>query len=138
MKSKYIYAKGSRKTSVCTLKLWPAPTAGGSKSGTITVNQLPIKKYWPDSLDAIHYLRPLTLLKASKKFTIQARVSGSGKAAQLQAFTQALSRALVKLDSKNRSILKSAGLLTRDSRMKERRKAGLAQSARAKKQSPKR
>ena len=137
MKQKYTYAKGGRKTSVCTLKLWPATKS--KPNGSITINKMPVKKYWPGAINVTNYLLPLTLFKATKKFIIQARVSGSGKTAQLRAFTHALSRALVKLDEKKyRPVLKQAGLLTRDSRMRERRKPGLAQSARAKKQSPKR
>ena len=72
------------------------------------------------------------------RFTAIATAKGSGKNGQLGAFVLAISRALEKFDPALRPILKKRGLLTRDQRQKERRKPGLAQKARAKKQSPKR
>lgn len=131
-KSKYIWAVGRRKTATATVKLY-------SKKGDFVVNDQPIKKYFPGKVSEVFYSEPLRTTNLLDKVSATFKVTGSGKNAQLSAVVHALSRALNKLDEeKYHSLLKKKGFLTRDPRMKERRKPGYAQSARAKKQSPKR
>jgi small subunit ribosomal protein S9 len=87
----------------------------------------------------VAFLKPFSELEQEGKYYVTARVVGGGIKGQLGAFVHGVSRALTQVqEGKFRKQLKSSGLLTRDSREKERRKPGLAQSARAKKQSPKR
>lgn len=131
-KSNFIYAVGRRKTASARVRLY-------KKKGAISVNDLPIEKYF--SLEAYKqvYLEPFRVTDTIDRYSASVKVEGSGISSQLGAVTHGISRALSIADEKKyRPILKKHGLLTRDSRMKERRKPGLAQSARAKKQSPKR
>lgn len=131
-KKDYIYAVGRRKTASARVRLYP-------RKGPILVNQKPIEEYFPLEVWQHKYLKPFQLTNSLDKYSATIKVSGSGKLGQLGAITHGLARALSQADPKDyRPLLKKHGLLTRDPRMKERRKAGLAQSARAKKQSPKR
>lgn len=127
----YIYALGRRKRSVARVRLF-------SGKDQIMVNDEPIGKYFKD-IPPVNYLRPFELTETTGKFYATAKVEGGGKQGQLQAFLLGVSRALILKDTeKYRKVLKAAGLLTRDPRERERRKFGLAQGARARKQSPKR
>ena len=131
-KPEFTYAVGRRKTANARIRLY-------LKKGDLIVNDKPIEEYFPLESDKQTYTQPLKLTGTLDKFSITAKVEGSGKTGQLEAVVHGIARALAKVDpDKFRPVLKKHGLLTRDSRMKERRKAGLAQSARAKKQSPKR
>ena len=131
-KKDFIYAVGRRKTANARVRL-------SLKQGPILVNQIPIEKYFPLEIYKQKYLKPFQLTNTLQKFSATVKVQGSGKTGQLEAVTHGISRALSMADPKAyRSILKKYGLLTRDPRMRERRKAGYAHSARAKKQSPKR
>lgn len=117
---------------MATVKLYP-------KKGELLINQKPIDKYFPGEVNQAFYSEPLRTTNLLGKVSATFKVGGSGKNAQLGAVIHALARALNKFDEKKyHSILKKKGFLTRDSRMKERRKPGYAQKARAKKQSPKR
>ena len=84
------------------------------------------------------YQRPFEITKTTGKFKGSIKISGGGVSSQLGAVVHGLSRALSLTDISYRALLKKEGFLTRDARVKERRKFGLAQKARAKKQSPKR
>lgn len=109
------------------------------KKGEIVINGRPIGQYFPGEVAKKYYLEPFRTTNTLGRFAVSAIVSGGGLVGQMGAFIHGLSRALEKVDKeKFRPILKKKGYLTRDSRSKERRKAGLAQKARAKKQSPKR
>ena len=109
------------------------------KKGDFLVNEKPFDKYFPSEVSQSLYAEPLKTTNLLGKVSATFKVKGSGKNAQLHAVIHALSRALNKFDEeKYHLILKKKGFLTRDSRMKERRKPGNAQKARAKKQSPKR
>ncbi len=127
----YYHAHGRRKTAVARVRLLPG-------SGNITVNEKPIAEYFSGKTAEAAYLKPFLIIDGLKKFDASIKVAGSGKAGQLGAVIHGLSRALIKFKPEWRSLLKKEGLLTRDPRAKERRKFGLAQKARAKKQSPKR
>lgn len=106
--------------------------------GQITVNGKPISEYFQGPILQKIYQRPLELTKVTGKYTISAKVLGGGQVSQLGAVIHGMARAISKIDPGLRTILKKEGLLTRDARVKERRKYGNAGKARAKKQSPKR
>lgn len=132
---RYIRAVGRRKTASCVVKLF----RGRQAEKPILVNGLAIQEYWPSPNAKATWEAPFKTTNTANTYTAEAIVRGSGKQAQLGAFVHAAARALDKSNSeKFHPILKKRGFLTRDSRMKERRKPGLAQKARAKKQSPKR
>lgn len=128
---KYTYAIGRRKRSTARIRLF----AG---KGQMLVNDKSIDEYFKDVPREV-YLKPFATAGLEGKYFVTARILGGGKTGQIGAFIHGVSRALIKIEEeKYKKVLKSAGLLTRDSREKERRKFGLAQKARAKKQSPKR
>ncbi len=144
-KSSFYQAVGRRKESTARVKLFlerendivikdkRIPT------GTILINYRPIEEYFPGEINKKIYLEPFRVTNTLGRFTVSAVIEGGGLSGQLGAFIHGVSRALEKVDKeKYRPILKKKSFLTRDPRMKERRKAGLAQKARAKKQSPKR
>ena len=127
----YSFAHGRRKEAVARVRLFKG-------KGEITVNSYPIDTYFPQESSKILWQRPFKIAKAEGQYYATIKVSGSGKTSQLQAVIHGLSRALIVADSELRPHLKKAGLLTRDPRVKERRKYGRAQKARKGKQSPKR
>ena len=81
---------------------------------------------------------PLKITNNVGKYTITIKVEGGGFTGQLSASIHAMARALSTVDDKNKQILKKAGLLTRDARVRERRKVGMGGKSRRKRQSPKR
>lgn len=109
------------------------------KRGNIIVNNRPIEQYFASDVYKKTYSEPFRITNTIGRFAISTLIEGGGSAGQLGAFIHGVSRALEKVDKeKFRPILKKSGFLSRDSRTKERRKAGFAQKARARKQSPKR
>lgn len=122
---------GRRKEANARVRLAPG-------NGQITVNGKPIAEYFAGPLLQKIYMKPLEITQTSKNFTISVIVVGGGQVSQLKAVIHGISRAIAKQTPALRTTLKKAGFLTRDARVKERRKYGLAQKARAKKQSPKR
>ncbi len=128
----YIQAVGRRKEAVARVRLL-------SGEGKMTVNGKPISEYFRGPIFQKSYTKPFDLTKTNGKYTASIKVVGGGFASQLQAVVHGLARALEKTDKDNfRAALKSAHLLTRDARVRERRKMGQGGRARAKKQSPKR
>ena len=139
---KYISAIGRRKEAVARVRLYQNNHASWNgivvNKGDVFVNKKPADKYFGSEAARI-YIQPLTATNTEKKFAITALVSGGGKAGQLDATVLGIARALDKADcEKFRPILKKKGLLTRDPRVRERRKVGMGGKARRKKQSPKR
>lgn len=125
-----LYVVGSKK-----VKVWGQDLG----KGAIIINSQPIDDYFPGEVKKTFYIEPFRTTNTIGRFAVSAKIIGGGKSGQLDAFIHGVSRALEKVDKgKFRPILKKKGFLKRDARVKERRKAGLAQSARAKKQSPKR
>lgn len=122
---------GRRKEAVARVRLMEG-------NGQITINGKPIAEYFLGSIFQKLYTRPLEITKTIGKYSISVKVEGGGKVAQLGAFIHGLARAIAKMEPALRVTLKKEGFLTRDARVKERRKYGHAQKARAKKQSPKR
>lgn len=107
--------------------------------GQLTVNGKSAAQYFPGAILQKLLSQPFEISGTSGKFNISIKVEGGGKMSQLGAVIHGISRALALAeDKKYRPLVKKAGLLTRDPRVKERRKYGHAQKARAMKQSPKR
>ncbi|MEK7580702.1 MAG: 30S ribosomal protein S9 [Patescibacteria group bacterium] len=128
----YTYAHGRRKEAVARVRLF----AG---KGQTLVNDKPIAEYFPSASEKSFFEKPFRLTKTEGKYYATIKVDGSGKKGQLDAVVHGMSLALNNVSRDNyRAILKKAGMLTRDARVKERRKYGLAQKARKGKQSPKR
>lgn len=128
----YIYANGRRKEAVARVRLFTG-------KGETLVNNKPIAEYFSTEIAKSYYEKPFKLTKTESKYYATIRVDGSGKKGQLDAVVHGLSAALnIANKEEYRPILKKAGLLTRDARVKERRKYGRAQKARKGKQSPKR
>ena len=144
-KSTYVAAVGRRRESNAQVRLYPITgkktvTLYGQnlKAGDFLVNKKKVSDYFPGDVNKVLYRQPFTETKSLNDYAVSAVVSGGGKKGQLGATIHGLARALDKSNPEFHSSLKEAGLLTRDPRVKERRKAGLAQKARAKKSSPKR
>jgi small subunit ribosomal protein S9 len=110
-------ATGRRKTSVARVRL----TEG---SGNITVNGLEVNKYFNTNLQQDLLKKPFITAGVVDKYDIIASVNGGGKSGQCGAVVHAVSRALASTDDEMKDILKKAGFLTRDARMKERKKPG--------------
>lgn len=104
----------------------------------ITINGKPISEVFKGPVFQRAYQKPFEITKTLGKYTASVKVAGGGTMSQLQAIVHGISRSLAKTSQEYRDLLKKQGLLTRDPRVRERRKYGLAHAARAQKQSPKR
>jgi small subunit ribosomal protein S9 len=113
------YATGRRKTSAARVFLRPG-------TGTITVNHREFANYFPTDTLRMNVRRPLQLTEMADKFDILATVAGGGVNSQSGAVRLGIARALVEFNAELRKQLKKDGLLTSDSRIKERKKYGLA------------
>lgn len=119
-----IHATGRRKDAVARVYLTPG-------KGDFLVNNRPIEAYFPVPTMRANAQVPLVLSGAQGRFDVMARVAGGGVSGQAGAVRHALARALLKVDRDFRPLLKKAGFLTRDPRMKERRKYGLKKARKA-------
>ena len=117
MAEKIFYATGKRKTSVA--RVWMRPG-----TGQITINKRPIDQYVFRESDRRLIMEPLEMSDQTNKFDIKVNVKGGGIFGQAGAIRHGISKALVFADPSLRDPLKKAGFLTRDSRMKERKKYG--------------
>ena len=124
-KKAYFYGTGRRKSSVARVKLIPNGT------GVITVNNRTLDNYFGLATLKMVVKQPLTLLGLEEKFDVVVTVQGGGFTGQAGAIRLGIARALLQADADYRPMLKKAGLLTRDSRMKERKKYGLKAARRA-------
>ncbi|MGE5392435.1 MAG: 30S ribosomal protein S9 [Candidatus Saccharibacteria bacterium] len=118
------YAVGKRKTAVAQVIM----TVG---NGTVTVNDLPFESYFGTETLRSIVLNPLTLLGIEKSINLRAKVHGGGIHAQAESLRHAVSRALTVFNPEVRRTLKKQGFLTRDPRVKERKKPGLHRARRA-------
>ena len=123
-KVKYYYGTGRRKHSVARVRLYPG-------SGNITINDRKIDEYF--GLDTLKLIvrQPLTLTDTVEKLDVVCTVTGGGVTGQAGAIRHGIARALLEFDPSLRPALKKAGFLTRDQRMKERKKYGLKAARRA-------
>jgi small subunit ribosomal protein S9 len=110
-------ATGRRKTSVAQVRISPG-------SGKIEVNGRPFEEYFPTAPLQLTVLKPFEVTKTTNAFDVQVRASGGGPTGQAGAVRLGIARALLEVDAAMRPALKEEGLLTRDPRMKERKKAG--------------
>ena len=108
---------GRRKSSVARVVLCPG-------QGKISVNKREFTDYFPRETDRISIMQPLKLVNLENKFDIAVRVTGGGSTGQAGAFKMGLARAILACDPNAKPVLKKAGTLTRDDRMKERKKPG--------------
>jgi len=117
--SESYYATGKRKTAIARVWLKPG-------KGKVEVNRAyTIEEYFGAGDDFAKKIeKPLVLTETLGKYDVMATVKGGGKSAQADAVRHGISKALLGVDSENRLSLKKAGLLTRDPRMKERKKYG--------------
>lgn len=124
-KRPFFYGTGRRKESVARVRLY----AG---TGSITINDRSIDEYFGLETLKLIVRQPLNLTGTLDKFDIECRVNGGGVTGQAGAIRHGISRALLQFNSEElRPLLKKAGFLTRDPRMKERKKYGLKAARRA-------
>ncbi len=122
---KYYQAVGRRKTSTSVVRLYE------KKDGEITINGKKLEEYFPEFSSQKKVREPLEDLDLMKKFSVSAKVLGGGVKSQAEAVRHGITRALVLFDENLRKQLKSTGYLTRDPRMRERKKPGLKRARRA-------
>ena len=113
------YATGRRKTSAARVFLRPG-------TGTITVNHREFQNFFPTEALRTQVKRPFTVTETAEQFDVLATVAGGGVNGQAGAVRLGIARALVDFNAELRKLLKKDGLLTSDSRVKERKKYGLA------------
>ena len=118
------YGTGRRKSAVARVRLLPG-------KGEITVNGKKLEDYFGLELVKREVRRPLVITGTEGKFDVVAKVQGGGTTGQAGALRHGISRALVQADAELRPVLKKAGFLTRDPRMKERKKYGLKKARKA-------
>jgi len=120
----YFYGTGRRKKSVARVRLYPG-------TGKITINNRDIDDYF--GLDTLKLIvnQPFAITNTAGKFDVVCRVNGGGFSGQAGAIRHGIARALLSVDESYRPLLKKAGFLTRDPRMKEREKYGLKAARRA-------
>ena len=123
-KKPYFYGTGRRKNSVARVRVY----AGTDK---ITINDRDIDEYFGLETLKLIVRQPMVLTETLGKFDLEIRVNGGGISGQAGAIRHGLSRALLQYNEELRPVLKKAGFLTRDPRMKERKKYGLKAARRA-------
>ncbi len=133
MTEKKVYmGTGRRKTSIAQVRMVPG-------TGKITVNGVDVKEFFPHETIILDIKQPLVATNTENTFDIDVKVNGGGYNGQAGAIRLGIARALLQYDANNdpesddsfRKILKRAGLITRDSRIKERKKPGLKKARRA-------
>ncbi len=117
MAEQKFYATGKKKTSVA--RVWIKPG-----SGLIVVNRRPLDEYFGRATSKMIVCQPLELTENSGKFDISVNVTGGGPSGQAGAIKHGITKALMAADAELRPVLKKAGFITRDSRIKERKKYG--------------
>ena len=120
----YFYGTGRRKKSIARVRVVPG-------TGVVTVNDRDVKEYF--GLETLELIigQPFAVTSTAGKFDVIVRVQGGGLSGQAGAIRHGIARALLQADESYRVLLKKAGLLTRDPRMKERKKYGLKAARRA-------
>ncbi|MEG3072179.1 MAG: 30S ribosomal protein S9 [Peptococcaceae bacterium] len=118
------YGTGRRKNSVARVFLVPG-------EGNVVINNKPINEYFGRQTLEMVVRQPIELTGAASRFDVQAKVLGGGISGQAGAIKMGIARALIQADPNLRPLLKKAGFLTRDPRMKERKKYGLRKARRA-------
>lgn len=112
-----VWGTGRRKTSVARVRLVEG-------DGDVTINKCLLNDFFPRTLDQATVVAPLKVTNTLSKYKVFVNVDGGGTTGQAGAISLGIARALVKTDGKHMDVLREHGLLTRDSRMKERKKYG--------------
>ncbi len=120
----YYFGRGRRKTAVARVRLYPG-------AGTVGVNGKPMEDVIPRASQRMDMLRPLTVTETEHQFNVQVKVVGGGTTGWAGAIRHGIARALLVVDEGYRRPLRSQGLLTRDPRVKERKKPGLKRARKA-------
>ncbi|MBG93075.1 MAG: 30S ribosomal protein S9 [Chloroflexi bacterium] len=121
---RYFYGLGRRKSAIARVRLYPG-------EGTVVVNGKPMDEIIPRESLRNEILRPLVATDNMTNFNIQVRVEGGGVSGWAGAISHGVSRALVAYNDGNKKLLRAEGLLTRDARVKERKKPGLKRARKA-------
>jgi small subunit ribosomal protein S9 len=117
--TQHIWATGRRKTAVASVRLVP------NGEGKVLINSKPVEEYFRgQDHQKRDVMAPINTIDGAKKFDFVLKIVGGGTSGQAGAARHAISRALVKVDEKNRKPLRAEGFLTRDPRMVERKKPG--------------
>lgn len=120
----FIYATGKRKCAIARVRLTPG-------IGKIVINKKDLNEFYSlETLKAV-VMNPFNVANMMEKYDVIATVKGGGYSAQAGAIAHGISKALASIDLETRTVLKKKGLLTRDSRVKERRKYGLKKARKA-------
>jgi small subunit ribosomal protein S9 len=120
----FYYGLGRRKSAIAKVRLYPG-------EGQILVNGLPANEYFGRQTLDLRVQSPMRTVDASSRFNVVATVEGGGKSGQAGAVLLGIARALVVADESNKPALRTQGLLTRDARVKERKKPGLKRARKA-------
>ncbi|MCK9487622.1 MAG: 30S ribosomal protein S9 [Dehalococcoidia bacterium] len=120
----YYFGLGRRKSAVARVRLYPG-------SGAVVVNGKPMEEVIPRDSLRMDIMRPLVLTETDRQFNVQVKVLGGGITGWAGAIRHGIARALVVADEGHRRPLRAQGLLTRDSRVKERKKPGLKRARKA-------
>ena len=120
----YYYGTGRRKKAIARVRVYNSP-------GGMTVNGKPLEEVFPTTLVSRIATAPLTLTNLIDKVTVVVKANGGGVHGQAGAVAHGLARALTVMDESLKSTLRGAGLLTRDSRMRESKKYGLKRARKA-------
>ncbi len=123
-KQAYFYGTGRRKTAVAQVRLLPG-------NGAIIINGVPYEELFPRLEHRRTILQPLLVTDSISKYNAVVKVAGGGISGQGGAISHGIARALVRADESLKPLLRRYGLLTRDSRVKERKKAGLKRARKA-------
>ena len=121
---RYFYGLGRRKSALARVRLYPG-------NGTVVINGRPFEDVLPRESLRDEVMQPLVATDAAKSFNIQAKVQGGGVSGWAGAIRHGVARALVAADESNKRPLRAQGLLTRDPRVKERKKPGLKRARKA-------
>ena len=121
---RYFYGLGRRKSAIARVRLYPG-------NGTVVINGRPFEDVLPRDSLRDEVMQPLVATDSAKSFNIQAKVQGGGVSGWAGAIRHGVVRALVAADETNKRPLRAQGLLTRDPRVKERKKPGLKRARKA-------
>jgi small subunit ribosomal protein S9 len=131
MPESYYEGVGRRKSATARVRIYTESPRGGPAVGTVLVNGRPGEEYFPRLGDFAQALEPLQAAGLDGTFFVSVQVKGGGVTGQTGAVRHGLARALLKSDPNLRPVLRKGGYLTRDARVKERKKPGLKRARKA-------